>query len=254
MILFQESTWNAGCSHFPLHITMHSWFPVEANFSILEIVSEFLFSAAPCMLHTRSMSYCALLLVFLVRIIKRFFSPFCLRVKVIACRLVYDLIVLPRMYSVTFVNVRRLVLTFPGDIAVPFDERELSNSPDIQVTLFFCLVGFMQALVLGELIFLRSEWFSLGSTLVWLANVPISSNVTKWFIREIHFDLVLWFNLLFHWYPASQFGHIDRHMVVDVLMFVIFLTTSSMTYLSTSLSKSFCYCWNFFDICFWVSQ
>ena len=116
------------------------------------------------MFHTRSISYCALLLVLLGRILKRFFSTFCLRVKAIACRLVYDLIVLLRMYSITFVNVRRLVLTFPRDTAVPFDEKELSNSPDYQVALFFALLAFMQALVLGEPIFLRSRCFSLCST------------------------------------------------------------------------------------------
>ena len=34
-----------------------------------------------------------------------------------------------------------------------------------------------------------------------------SSNVTKGFIREMHVDIMLWFKLLFHWLPASHFGH-----------------------------------------------
>ena len=46
-----------------------------------------------------------------------------------------------------------------------------------------------------------------------------SSNVTKGFIREMHVDIVLWFKLLFHWLPASHFGHIDRNMAVNVLIF-----------------------------------
>ena len=122
---------------------MHLWFPVETNFSILEIVSEFFFSAALCLLHTRSMSPWTLLLVFLARKLKRIFSSSCLRVKAIACRLVYDLILLPKMYSAVFVNVRRLLLTFPRNTAVPFDERERLSSPDFRVTLFFfCLNGF----------------------------------------------------------------------------------------------------------------
>ena len=70
-----------------------------------------------------------------------------------------------------------------------------------------------------------------------------SSNVTNGFIREMHVDIVLWFKLLFHWLAASHFGHIDRNMVVNVLIFVVFLTTCPMTYLSTSLGKRFCYCW-----------
>ena len=118
-------------------MTMHLWFPVETNFSILEIVSEFFFSAALCMLHTRSMNPWTLLLVFLARKLKRLFSPSCLRVKAIACRLVYDLILLPKIYSAAFVNVRRLVLTFPRNTAVPFDERERLSSPDFRVTLCF---------------------------------------------------------------------------------------------------------------------
>ena len=145
-------------------MAMHSWFLVETNFSILEIVSEFSFSAAPCILHTHSMSSGTLLLVFLARKLKRSFSPSCLWVKAIARRLVYDLILLPRMYSATFENVRRLVLTFPRDTAVPFDEREHLSSPDFRVALFFPLLAFMQALVLGEPISLRSGWFSLCST------------------------------------------------------------------------------------------
>ena len=68
------------------------------------------------------------------------------------------------MYSATFENVMRLVLTFPRDTAVPFDERERLSLPDFRVALFFPLLAFMQALVLGEPISLRSEWFSLCST------------------------------------------------------------------------------------------
>ena len=85
--------------------------------------------------------------------------------------------------------------------------------------------------------------FTMQHFLVRLANVPINSNVTKGFIREMHVDIVLQFKLFFHWFPASQFGHIDRHMVVNSLIFVVFQTTCPMTYLSTSLHKSFCYCW-----------
>ena len=56
--------------------------------------------------------------------LKRYFSLSCLWVKAIACRLVYDLILLSRMYSPTFINVRRLVLTFARDTSVLFDESE----------------------------------------------------------------------------------------------------------------------------------
>ena len=241
---------------------MHLWFPVETNFSILEIVSEFSFSAALCVFHTRIMSSWTLLLVFLARKLKRLFSSSCLRVKAIACRLVYDLILLPKMYSATFVNVRRLVLTFPRNTVVPFDERERLSSPDFRVTLFFCLNGFHAGFGSGGANISKVRVvFIMRYSLVWFANVPIGSNVTKWLIREMHVDVMLWFKLLFHWFPASQFGHIDCNMVVNVLIFVLFPTTCPMNYLSTSLSKSFCYCWwealtwwKFFDICFWVCQ
>ena len=109
-------------------MAIHSWFPVETNFSILEIISEFSFSAAPCVLHTLSMSSWALLLVFLAKKLNKYFSLSYLGVKAIAYRLVYDLILLSRMYSATFVNVRRLVLTFPRDTAF-FYERERLNLP-----------------------------------------------------------------------------------------------------------------------------
>ena len=259
LILFQESTWHAAFSHFPLHKAMHPWFLVETIFSILEIVSEFPFSAAPCMLHTHSMSSWTVLLVFLARKLKRVFSLSCLWVKAIACRLLYDLILLSRMYSATFLNVTRLVLTFPRDTAFPFDERERLSLPDIRVDLFFALLAFMQALVVPHNISKVRVVFIMHYFLVWFGNVPLSSNVTKGVVREMHVDVMLWFKLLFHWFTALQFGHIDRHMVVNALIFLVFLTTCSMNYLSVSLSKSFCYCWweiltwwKFFDIFFWV--
>ena len=123
-------------------MTMHSWFPVEINFSVLEIVFEFSFSAPPCMLHIRSMSSWTLSLVFLPRKLERSFSPSYLRVKAIVCILVYDVILLSRMYSATFLNVRRLALTFQRDTSVPFDKSEHLHSPEFRVALFFCLVGF----------------------------------------------------------------------------------------------------------------
>ena len=117
-----------------------------------------------CTLHAPYMSSWTLLLVFLARKLKRPFSPSCLRVKTTTCRLVYDLILLSRMYSATFVNVRRLVLTFPRDTYVHFDGGERLSSPDIWVALLFALLTFMQALFLGEPISLRSRWFSICST------------------------------------------------------------------------------------------
>ena len=116
------------------------------------------------MLHTHSRSSWTILLVFLARKLKRYFSSSCLWVKAIACRLVYDLILLSRMYSAAFVNVRCLVLTFPRDTAVPLDERECLSSPDFRVALFFAFLVFLQALDLGKPISLRSGWFSLSGT------------------------------------------------------------------------------------------
>ena len=116
------------------------------------------------MLHTHSMSSWTILLVFLARKLKGSFSPSCLWVKAIACRLVYDLILLSRMYSATFINVKCLVLTFPRDTAVPFDERECLSSPDFWVALFFAFLVFLQALDMGKPISLRSGWFSLSGT------------------------------------------------------------------------------------------
>ena len=145
-------------------MAIHSWFPVETNFSVLEIVSEFSFSAAPCMLHTCSWRSWTLLPVLLARKLKRSFAPSYLRVKAKACRLVHDLVLLSRMYSATTVNVRRLVLTPARYTSVCFDESERLSSPDIRVTLFFALLAFIQAMVLGEPISLRSVWFSLCNT------------------------------------------------------------------------------------------
>ena len=138
------------------------------------------------------MSSWTLLLVFLARKLKRSFSPSCLRVKATACRLVYDLILLSRIYSATFVNVRRLVLTFARDTSVPFDESECLSSPDFRVALFFALLAFMQALVLaGSNISKVRVIFTMQYFLVRFANVPISSNVNKGLIREMHVDIVL---------------------------------------------------------------
>ena len=88
LILLQESTCHSACSHFPLHMAMLSWFPVENNFSVLEIVSEFSFSTASCMLHIRPISSEALWAVFLVRKLKRFFSPSYLWVRALSWRIV----------------------------------------------------------------------------------------------------------------------------------------------------------------------
>ena len=112
-------------------------------------MSQFSFSAALCMLHTCSMGSWALLLVFLARKLKSSFSPSWLGINAIACRLVYDLILLSRMYSATFVKWH-LVLTFARDTSVPFDESEHLSSPDFWVALFFALLAFMLALVLKE--------------------------------------------------------------------------------------------------------
>ena len=73
-------------------------------------------------------------------------------------------------------------------------------------------------------------------------NVPVSCNVSKRFIKKMHVDIVLSLKLSFHQFPSSQFGHINLHMAVNVLIFVVFLTTCLMTYHITSLNKSFCYC------------
>ena len=108
------------------------------------------------MLHTHSMSSWTLLLVFFVRKLKISFSPSCLRVKATACKLVYDLILLSRMYSETFVNVRLFVLTFARDTSVPFDEIQRLSSPDFRVALIFALLASIQALVLRESISLKS--------------------------------------------------------------------------------------------------
>ena len=79
--------------------------------------------------------------------------------------------------------------------------------------------------------------FTMQYFLVRFANISISSNVSKGFIREMHNDIVLSFKLLFHWLPVSQFGHIYHHLVVNVLIFVALLTACQMTYLRTSLRK-----------------
>ena len=105
-----------------------------------------------------------LLPVLLARKLKRSFAPSYLRVKAKACRLVDDLVLLWRMYSATTVNVRRLVLTPARYTSVCFDESERLSSPDIRVALFFALLAFMQAMVLGEPKSLRSGWFSLCNT------------------------------------------------------------------------------------------
>ena len=70
-----------------------SWFPVETNFSILEIVSELSLSATPYIFHRQSMTSCTLLLVFFARKLKKSFSPSCLQVKAIPCRLWPDSVV-----------------------------------------------------------------------------------------------------------------------------------------------------------------
>ena len=138
---------------------MHTWFPGETNFSAQEIVSEFSFSAAPCMLHTHSIRFWTLLPVFLASKLEMSFPPSGMQVKVIACRLVYDLIRLSRMYFATFVNVRRLVLTIARDTSVAFDESERLSSPDFWVALFFAILAVMQALVLREPISLSQGGF-----------------------------------------------------------------------------------------------
>ena len=66
-------------------------------------------------------------------------------------------------------------------------------------------------------------------------NVPVSCNVSKRFIKEMHVDIVLSLKLLFHQFPSSQFGHINLHMAVNVLIFVVFLTTCPMTYQDKNL-------------------
>ena len=153
-----------ACSHFQLHLAMHSWFPVETNICVLEMVSNFFFSAAQYMLHTRSISSRTLLLLFLVRKRKRCFSPFCLRVKAIACRLVCGLILLSRISSAKYITLRRLVLTFVRDTSVPFDKSRHSSLPDFRVALFFTLLTLILALALGKPIFLRSGCLSLCNT------------------------------------------------------------------------------------------
>ena len=76
--------------------------------------------------------------------------------------------------------------------------------------------------------------------LIRFSNIPISSKVTKGFIREMHIDIKLWFKLLFYSFlTASRFGHIDCHMVVNVLIFVVFFTTCPMTYSAPVSAKVF---------------
>ena len=164
LMLLQESTWHVACSNVQLHLAMHSWFPVETNICVMETVSDFFFFAAQYMLHTRSMSSRTLLLLFLERKRKGCFSPFCLWVKAIACRLVCGLILLSRISSSKFINIRRLVLTFVRDTSVPFDKIQHSSLPDFEVALFFTLLILILALALGKPIFLRSGCLSLCDT------------------------------------------------------------------------------------------
>ena len=71
----------------------------------------------------------------------------------------YDLILFSRMYSATFINLTRLVLTFERDISVPFDESESLSSPDFRVALLFALLAFVKALILEEPISLKNRFF-----------------------------------------------------------------------------------------------
>ena len=67
-------------------------------------------------------------------------------------------------------------------------------------------------------------------------NVLISSSVTKGLIREIHVEIVLSLKLTI---TDFQFGPVDNQVIVNVLSFVVSLTSCPVTYLSTSFSKAF---------------
>ena len=128
------------------------------------MVTRFSFSAAPCILQTHSMVSCTLFEVFQARKLKSSFSPSCVHVKAIPCRLVYVLILLSRMHSAMFENVKQFFFTFARGPSFLLDERDHLCSADLQMVVFFALFAFMQVLVFGEPIFLRSGWFSLWNT------------------------------------------------------------------------------------------
>ena len=223
LILVQERTWHAAWSHFLLLIAMHFWFPVEPNFSVLEIVSEFSFSVAPWMLYNTFNE----LLVIIARIsckeTGKFFFTF---LPVGSSYSLQSSVCLDSIVKNILCNICKckafgfLFLLMKANTEV----HQTSEWPLFYLVVFHLGFGSGGANISQVMVV-----FTMQYILVRFANVPIRSSRTKGFIREMQVDMVLWLKLLFHGLPASQCGHIDRHMVVKVLVFVAFLIVCPMT-------------------------
>ena len=166
------------------------------------------------------------------------------------------------MCSRTFVNVRSLVIHISKIYFCYIWWKSTLKFTSLPICTVFCLLGFNTSFGSGGAKIPKTKVaFTIQYFLIKFADVPLSSNVTSGFISELHIDIVLWFKLLFHRFLASQFDHINRHMVVNVLVFVVFLRKCPMIYLSNSSCKRFSYCWRealtweiLLDIYLWACQ